>query len=73
MVHSNSDDSDQEENRILLIIKGNFGIGKSELAKSILKDIAANHISQYKYKEKLHIIISSLDPVSKTLKLNGMR
>lgn len=54
-----------------IVVRGSYGIGKSLLLRVILNKLK---IDEHKYmqQDQLPVIVSSLGPMTKTLKLNGM-
>lgn len=65
------------EKKCLFVVKGTLGIGKTLLVRKILtrveEKIITNQYSQWKYGESPHILVSSLDPMSRTYQFNGLR
>jgi hypothetical protein len=64
---------DKLEASQMFLISGSYGVGKSLFIRKILEVITASNDKFWKYKEKVHIIVSNLNCQSKLKRLNGWR
>lgn len=63
----------QELSKLVIIVRGEYGVGKSQLVKKSLEKLFKREELQPKIDDHVLVLINQLNPIDRTLKLNGLR
>jgi len=54
-----------EKKKQLFLIKGGFGVGKSQLLKLCIKQILDKKYPKFHYDEEIHVLINQMSPIDR--------